>query len=219
MSYRFKGQKVIIEGNENLIIPMTLPVSPSDGSIAVDVSDKKLKYWHETKARWIVLGDASDIIFDNSSNGYAAVNVQTAIEESKTEAILKPRFSITTTFNGTIGNNDWLSYNELIPGDQVPIRIPLNCKLKEVTIAYKNTSLLGIPTGSNLIDGRLQIYKNGLTDPTDIIHTETFSNQANGKVVSGLNVSYAAGDFLVSKWKDDGDNPSDMAIVYFFQVE
>lgn len=219
MSYTLKGPKVIINGDINLLVAKTLPITPTDGQVEIDSADKKLKVWNATLTRWIILGDASDILFDNNSNGYTATNVQAAIEESKTEAILKPRFSITTTFNGSVGNNNWLSYNELIPGNQVPIRIPLNCTLREVTIAYKNTDLLGIPTGSNLIDGRLQIYKNGLTDPTNIIHTETFTNQANGKIISGLNISFDAGDFLVSKWKDDGDNPSDMAIVYFFQVE
>lgn len=156
--------------------------------------------------------------FDNSTNGYASTNVQDAIEEGVTTAIQKPRFSITTVFNGTVGNNDWLGYDNLIPGDQVPIRVPLNCILKEITMYYKNTALLGIPTGSNLIDGRLQVYKNGLTDPTNIIHTETFTNQADGKTISNLNVSFSAGDFIVCRWKDDGDNPSDAAIVYFFQV-
>ncbi|NJO48140.1 MAG: hypothetical protein HC840_00330 [Leptolyngbyaceae cyanobacterium RM2_2_4] len=163
--------------------------------------------------------NASDVPFSNSGNGFTAINAQEAIEEAKTTSILKPRFSIVTVFNGTIGNNNWLGYSELVPGDQVPIRIPLNSKLKEITVAYKNTNLLEIPTGSNLIDGRLQVFKNGLTDPTNIVHTETFTNQANGKVITGLNISFATGDYLVSRWKDDGDNPSDMAIVYFFQVE
>lgn len=219
MSYKFKGQKIIINGVEQIIVPSSPPGSPEDGSIIVDVADNKLKVWHQSKNRWLVLGDAADIVFDNSTNGYTAIQAQAAIEESKNVAIAKPRFSVTTTFNGTVGNNDWLGYSELIPGDQVPIRVPVNCKLKEVTIAYKNTALLGIPTGSNLIDGRLQVYKNGLTDPTDVVHTETFTNQANGKIITGLNVSFSAGDFLVSRWRDDGDNPSDAVIVYFFQIE
>lgn len=164
-------------------------------------------------------GVAHEYWFDNSSNGFISTHTQAAIEEAKSSAILKPRFSIVTTFNGTVGNNNWLGYSELIPGNEVPIRVPLNSKLKEITVSYKNTDLLGIPTGSNLIDGRLQVFKNGLTDPTDIVHTETFTNQANGKIIAGLNISFAAGDYLVSRWKDDGDNPSDMAIVYFFQVE
>lgn len=181
----------------------TSDLSPSAGLVHL------LKY--DTSANYVT--------FDNSSNGYLSTDAQAAIEESKAEAILKPRFSITTTFNATLSNNEWLGYNEHIPGDQVPIRIPLDCRLREVTVAYKNTDLLGIPVGGNLIDGRLQIYKNGLTDPTHVVHTETFTNQASGRVISGLDVFYAAGDFLVSKWKDDGDNPSDVAIVYFFQAE
>lgn len=219
MSYRLKGHKIILEGEINKIIEQSLPISPEDGQFIIDSSDKKLKVWNLSESRWIILGEALNQKFDNSSNGFTSTNTQDAIEEAKTVAILKPRFSIVTTFNGTVGNNNWLGYNELLPGNEVPIRIPLNSVLKEVTISYKNTRLLGIPTGSNLIDGSLQIYKNGLTDPTNIIHTETFTNQASGKVISNLNAPFLAGDFLVSKWKDDGDNPSDMAIVYFFQVE
>lgn len=219
MSYKLKGQYVIINGQRQFIVPSTLPTSPADGYFAVDSADQKFKVWNQAKNRWIVFGDAVDIVFNNATNGYVSTNVQAAIEESKNIAILKPRFSITTTFNGIISNNDWLGYSELIPGNQVPIRIPLNCYLKEVTVSYRNANLLGIPLGGDLIDGRLQIYQNGFTDPTNVIHTETFTNQADGKVISGLNIHFNANDFIVSRWKDDGDNPSDMAIVYFFQIE
>lgn len=218
MSYRLKGQKVIINGVEQIITPGTLPGSPANGHFAIDSSDNKLKVWHQSKNRWIILGDAIDIFFDNSTNGFTSTEVQHAIEEAYSTAVQKPRFSIVTSFNGTIGNNDWLGYNELIPGDQVPIRIPRNCKVREITFAYKNTELLGIPTGSSLIDGTFKLYKNGLSDPTNVIHTEVFTNQASGKVVTGLNLSLNQGDFIVGRWTDQGDNPSDMAICYFFEV-
>lgn len=211
--YRFKGQKVIINGVEQQIVPGELPSSPADGYIAVDQADNKLKYWHQTKNRWIVIGDAEDQIFDNDSNGFIAENTQDAIEEAKASAIAKARFTIVTVFNGTVGNNNWLGYNELVPGDQVPIRIPMACKIKEITFAYKNSLL-----SSDYIDGKFKLFKNGFTDPTHVIHTEQFTNQLAGKNATGLDLTFAANDFIVGRWIDEGDNPSDMAIVYFFEV-
>lgn len=164
---------------------------------------------------------ADKVIFDNVTNGFTSTNTQTAIEEAKRSSIAKGRFIITTTFNSTVGNNDWLGFSELIPGDQVPITIPLNSKLREVVVRYKNSELLlgiiSISSG-NKIDGRLQIYKNGLTDSTNVVHTESFVSQPNGKLITGLNVTFNAGDYMVSKWKDDGTNPSDMVIMYCFEV-
>lgn len=213
MSYRLKGPQVIIEGDINKIVPQTLPVTPVDGQFIIDIADKKLKAWNATLTRWVILGDALDVVFDNATNDFVSTNVQEAIEEARTTAILKPRFSIVTTFNGTVGN-DWLGYSELIPGNEVPIRIPLNCKLKEITFAYRDTLL-----GSASIDGVFRLYKNGFTNPTNVVHTETFTNQNNGKLVSGLSIAFGANDFMVGQWTDTGSNPNDMVIVYFLQVE
>lgn len=224
MSYNFKGQKIIINGEEQIIVPGTLPSSPTDGMYAIDSADGKLKTYNETKGRWIILGDAFDIHFESEnttpsrSNGFQATNAQEAIEEAYSTAVAKPRFSIITTFNGTVSHLDWLGYNNLIPGDQVPIKIPRNCKLREITFAYKNTDLLGIPTGSNLIDGTFRLYRNGFSNPGDVIFTEQFIDQPSGKVVTGLNLTLDEADFIVGRWIDQGSNPSDMAVCYFFEV-
>lgn len=81
MSYRLKGPQVIIEGDINKIVPQTLPVSPIDGQFIIDSADKKLKVWNQSLNRWIILGDASDQRFDNSSNGLVSNNTQSVIEE------------------------------------------------------------------------------------------------------------------------------------------
>lgn len=211
--YRFKAKTVIINGETQIIIPSSLPVSPEDGTYAIDSLDKKLKVWHEAKNRWVVLGDAEDQFFDNSTNEFVSENTQDAIEEAKTSAIAKARFTIVTSFNGSVGNNNWLGYNELVPGDQVPIRIPIACKIKEISFAYKNSLL-----SSDYIDGKFKLFKNGFSDPANVIHTEQFTNQLGGKNAVGLNLVLSANDFIVGKWIDEGDNPSDMAIVYFFEV-
>lgn len=85
MSYRFKGKKIIIDGVENILTPRTLPLSPQDGSITIDQSDNKLKVYNSSKSRWIILGDAEDVFFDNTTAqlGGNPENVQAAIEAVK----------------------------------------------------------------------------------------------------------------------------------------
>lgn len=223
MSYRLKGATVILEGDINKIVPRALPVSPTDGEFLVDSADKKLKVWNAAESRWIILGEASDLKFRSTTttpvqnNGFVSNNAQAAIEEAKNIALSKSRFTIVCTFNSSVGNNNWLGYSELMPGNQVPIRLPIKCRLREISFSYARSSLLGIPIGSDQVDGQFKLFKNGLTDPTDVVHTEQFTNQAGGKQVTGLSLDFNAGDFMVGRWIDQGDNPSDLAIVYYFE--
>jgi hypothetical protein len=143
---------------------------------------------------------ARAIPFDNTGNGFTATECQAAI----VEASRKARASITTTFDGNIGNNQWLGYTHLIPGDTVPIRIPWNCTLLEITMSWVGAA----------VDGSFVLYKNGI-GPGNIINTQVFTNQ-NGGANLTPNLSFVAGDLLRGRWVDSGDNPSDLAIVYFF---
>lgn len=152
--------------------------------------------------------DAENITFDNSSNGFLSNNTQDAIEESKNTAVGKARFAITTVFNGTIGNNAWLGYSELLPGNTTPIRIPTSCILKEITLSWNGAS----------VDGRFSIYKNGTAGGNIVYQSPNIVNQSGGIVFTDINISFVNGDFFVGRWTDNGDNPSDMAVVYFFQT-
>ena len=224
MSYRLKGPQVIIEGDINKIVPQALPVSPVDGQFVIDSADKKLKAWNASENRWIILGEAFDQKFLSTTttparaNGFTANNVQEAIEQAEDLAISKTRFTIVCAFNGTISNNNWLGFNEVLPGNQVPIRLPIKCRLKEIQFSYAQSNILGIPLGSEQIDGRFDLYKNGLTSPTNVVYQASFSNDAGGKYFTNVNVDFLPGDYMVGRWVDLGDNPSDMAIVYFFEV-
>lgn len=151
---------------------------------------------------------ALHIPFDNSTNGYTAVTTQGAIEEGVATAIAKPRYSIVTVHNSTISNNQWLSYSNLVPGDTVPIRIPLDSFLREISFAFAGTS----------VDGQFDLYKNGLT-AGDIVASITFTNVNNFKLETGLSIPLASGDYIVGRWIDTGTNPSDMCITYFPQVQ
>lgn len=85
MSYNFKSQTFTVNGEEVKLTPKALPSSPEDGYICVDESDGKLKVYNESKARWIILGDAEDVFFDNSVADLKdnPDNVQEAIEKVK----------------------------------------------------------------------------------------------------------------------------------------
>lgn len=85
MSNRLKGEKVIIEGNHNSIVPKALPTTPGNGAFSVDILDNKFKVWSSAKNRWIILGDASDVAFDNTVAllPESPANVQAAIEALK----------------------------------------------------------------------------------------------------------------------------------------
>lgn len=217
--YFFKGRSIILKALERLVIIPSEPITPAeDGQLHIDIDSKKLKTWNSIKNRWIILGDAEDIIFDNAENGFTATSTQAAIEESKNTAPGFARASITCTFNGTVSNNQWLGYSELLPGNRVPIRLPWNCTLKEISVSYSSPNLLGIPLSSEYVDGSFKIFKNGLTDPTHVVYTNVFTNQLGGKTISNINININADDWIVGKWSDQGDNPSDMAVTYFFQL-
>lgn len=148
--------------------------------------------------------------FDNTvTNWPINPNAQEAIEYARSNAIATVRFCIVTVFNGTMSNNQWCGYSELLPGDSVPIVVPLSCRLKELAVSYNGAS----------VDGRFDLYKNG-TAAGDIIDssTFTFANQANRKVFTGINYTFVSGDQIRMRWVDLGDNPSDVAIVYYFEV-
>jgi hypothetical protein len=151
---------------------------------------------------------AAAVPFSNAINGFTATESQAAIEEAKNTAPGKARVAITTTFNGTVGANQWLGYNELLPGNQVPILLPFACTLKEVSVTWVGAA----------VDGQIKFFKNGTTDPTNVIHTQTFTNQSDGGYFT-VNQAFAAGDSVRGRWIDQGDNPSDMALVYFFLLD
>lgn len=142
-------------------------------------------------------------------SGITSEDVQSAIEEAKATAVAKVRFTIVTVHNGTITNNQWLGYSELLPGDLVGIRLPLACKLREISASFNNAS----------VDGTIVLYQNG-TLAGNIIDNTTFvlSNVTSGIIFTGIDYTFAANDVLRARWTDSGQNPSDLAIVYYFEV-
>lgn len=146
--------------------------------------------------------------FDNSSNGFASNTVQEAIEEVKTTAEGKARFGVSFIGNGTLGNNTWLGFSELVPSNTTPMIVPVAMQLKELAFSF---------SGAN-VDGQMKIFKNGLVNPTNVVYTMTLSNDNTFQLDSGLSIPFVPGDRISAQWIDTGDNPSDVALQFFFMT-
>lgn len=144
--------------------------------------------------------------FGGGPSGISAENVQDAIEEAKVSAVSTPRFCIVCTFNGTVSNNQWLGYDNLLPGNDVPVIIPVNCVLREVTFSNQRTG----------VDGNLELFKNGFGGGN--IFATLPINNIQRDFFPGIDEPFTAGDFLVARWDDEGNNPNDLGLTYFFQV-
>lgn len=188
---------IAFENNDNRLIDL-------DGSGNIQFKDVT-----ETIAVTVrQLRTALNNIFSNSGNGFTATNVQDAIIEAKDTAVGKARFAMVFAHNGTVGNNTWLGFNELVPSNTTPLIVPVDCKLSELAMSF---------AGAN-VDGVLLIYKNGTSNPANVIYSNTFTNQNTSKLMTGLNLSLVAGDQLRAQWQDTGDNPNDAALQWFFQA-
>ena len=208
MSYKFSGQKVIINGVEQIIVPSPLPSTPAGGFFAIDSSDNKLKIYVPEKSRWVILGDADDVFFDNSDSDFTSSNAEDAIKEAGTladAALNTPRYSIVLQHNSTVSNNTFLGYDSLIPGDSTPIVIPIKSILTEYAFSNQRSSA----------DFTIELRKNSTSAaPFD---SESRTNSKT-YVKSGLNQSFNIGDTVFIKYIDQGTNASDVVILLLFKV-
>jgi len=143
---------------------------------------------------------AEAIPFDNSSNGFTADNVQTAIEETKTYNEGFPRAGINLINNGSVSNNQFISYSELLPNTPIG-PFPVKLKLNEIMWSNVNTN----------VSFDLQFFLNGSATP---FYTYSTVNDADGMgYASGLTYTFNVGDYIKIKYIDQGTNASDFALV------
>jgi hypothetical protein len=155
---------------------------------------------------WDFYFTAKNIAFDNSTNGFTAYEVQTAIEEVKTYGQGFPRAGLVLTYNGTISNGNWITYTELLSNPR--ILYPVNIRIKEWTWNNNNTSL-GAFT--------FEIYKNGQAGG-NLIYTYT---PTAGERTAGFgyfafpsNIDFNAGEYMYIRYvKPSGTSISDLGMV------
>lgn len=145
--------------------------------------------------------DSSDTPFDNSSNGFTSDNAQDAIEEAKQNAEGFPRAGCRGTYNGVVGNNDWLGPNELLSNTPF-IVFPVKTKLNEITWSNSTTN----------VEFHIEFRTGGKTGTIFYTMTVTSTNPGYG-YVTGLNYTFNAGDTIWAQYKDDGQNCSDMDLI------
>lgn len=139
-------------------------------------------------------------LFDNSTNGFIATEVQSAIEEAKAtgDAAI---FPITLQHNGVVNNNTFFGYSSLIPGDDTPV------------IIQKDALFTGFTFSNKVIDAdfTLEFRKNSLVSAPFLTVSKTNTQFFSHDLVS--QESFSQEDEIYVKYIDDGTNASDVGIV------
>lgn len=144
---------------------------------------------------------AEEIPFDNGTNGFTSENAQAAIEEAKATAEGFPRAGIRSSYNGTLGNNDWLGPNELLSNTALLVA-PVKLRLNEITWANQNAN----------VAFRIEFRTVSKTGTIFYTLTVTSPNSGSG-YVSGVNFDLNPGDTVWAQYKDDGTNMADADLI------
>jgi hypothetical protein len=132
VSYRLKGDYIILDGGVVKFVPKELPENPELWQIVVDQLDGKLKIWNGVK--WTILGDANDIEFDNTGSNLISNNAGDAIKEIENRAF-KRRDIISFTIDGN-SRNKWFSQNDNGSSTNKTFYVPpYDCRILRVTFA------------------------------------------------------------------------------------
>lgn len=126
------------------------------------------------------------------------------VEDKLQSQIGIARFPIQLIMNGTVGNNDYIAYSNLLSNSA--IRFPSNSKITELTWNNNNTG----------VDFRLEFSRyqaNGTPYAGNPFYSYTVSNGGYGGIVTGLNHNLLGGDYILIQYKDLGSNVSDFALV------
>jgi hypothetical protein len=144
---------------------------------------------------------SSTVSFDNDTNGFTATDAQAAIEEARETAQGFPRAGIRSSYNSTVGNNNWLGPSELLPNTPLLIS-PLKLQINEITWANQNTN----------VQFRIEFRTGSRVGPIIYTLTVTSPNSGSG-FVSGLTLNLTAGQRVHAQYKDDGQNVSDFDLI------
>lgn len=144
---------------------------------------------------------AIQIPFNNATNSFTSNDVQTAIEEAKQTAEGFPRAGIRSSYNGSVGANQWLGPNELLSNTPLVV-FPVKTRLNEISWSNANTN----------VQFRIRFRLNSRTGT--ILYTLTVTSPNSGLgYVSGINYDFNPGDSIHAQYLDDGTNASDMDLI------
>ena len=148
--------------------------------------------------------DAANIKF-TPTDDISENTVQEAIGSGVSTALNTPRFSIPLIYNGTVSNNEFIGYSNLLPGDATPIVIPIDSFLEEYTFSNNKTTA----------DFTIELRRNGTTatvfNSVSKVNTQQF-------VETGINQVFDQGDNIYVKYIDDGTNAQDVTILLILRA-
>lgn len=158
-------------------------------------------------------GVAVEHWFNNSSNGFASWNVQSAIEEAKSGAAGK-LLSFTTLRQGGAGNSYLYFGSSGITTDYSPLIVPGNARIIGIT-AVSNS-------GSRNYDINLNISKVNLGSVIDRTLAYQVRNSRDFIKMdwTGTNPNYnlSAGDKIGVYCQSQGGSPSDLVVMIYMQL-
>lgn len=144
---------------------------------------------------------SKSVPFDNSTNGFTSTEVQSAIEEAKLAAQGFPRAGIRSSYNGAVGNNDWLGPNELLSNTPLLVA-PIALQINEISWGNQTTNV------------QFHIEFRTVSKTGTIFYTLTVTSTNPGYgYVNGLTLNINPGDVVYAQYKDDGQNVSDLDLI------
>lgn len=152
--------------------------------------------------------EAADTPFDNTGTDFIASDVNSAIAEAGAgvdTALNTPRYTILLTYNGTVGNNTFIGYTNLIPGDDTPIVVPVKSDLVEYTFSNNNSGA----------DYTIELRKNSTTGT--VFNTVSKTN-TQFYTESNIDEPFNANDTIFVKYLDNGTNASDVGVLLVFKA-
>jgi len=146
--------------------------------------------------------DAEETPFDNSTNDFISDNTQEAIEEAKQNAEGFPRAGIRSLQNGTVGNNDWLGPNELMPDTPMAV-FPVKTKINEITWA----------NDLDRTNREFRIQFRSVSKTGAIFYTLDVNSPNPGYgYVANVDEVFNAGTAIFAQYLDDGNNCADLSV-------
>lgn len=142
--------------------------------------------------------------FDNETNGFVSDNAQEAIEEARIQAEGKPRSIITLINNGSLVNNQWITFSELLP-DSVII-FPFAVRITDFTWCNANAN----------VSLSFEFYKNGTAVGNRYRTQAIVSGTARYGYYNNWADNFVAGDVLRIKYIKTTNTVSDLSINIFY---
>lgn len=149
---------------------------------------------------------ASSTPFDNDGTLIEAEDTRSAIVEAFNSAA-PLRTTIPLLYNGTLSNNEFIGYTNLLPGDDTPIVVPITGEFSGFTFSNSRTGP----------DFSIEFRLNSTTGT--VFYTYVNSNTQTESISLPTPETVTAGDEIYLKYIDQGTNAADAAIVLQFRAQ